>query len=198
MSEKLFKELLSNIDAELEKVELLELKDLERGTSLPGLGVYLLFYTGNSHIYKASLEEPIYVGKAIASGASTGKVLVTTSLKSRLLEHKSSITIAENLNIEDFKYKYLAISSDVGAHFIPGIESYLIRKYVPLWNSVISGFGNHDPGKGRHGQSPSKWDILHPGRKWVSNLTGVKLEEIHLHDIIAIHYKEREVTDIDI
>ncbi|WP_408004883.1 Eco29kI family restriction endonuclease [Radiobacillus kanasensis] len=31
-----------------------------------------------------------------------------------------------------------------------GIESYLIRKHIPLWNNLIKGFGNHDPGIGRY------------------------------------------------
>jgi len=52
------------------------------------------------------------------------------------------------------------------------VEAELIRQYKPLWNSVVDGFGNHDPGSGRYGQSPSEWDILHPGRSWAAKLKG--------------------------
>lgn len=51
----------------------------------------------------------------------------------------------------------------------------LISMYSnPLWNSIIDGFGNHDPGKGRYNQAVSEWDFLHPGRVWVERLTGQK------------------------
>ena len=61
-------------------------------------------------------------------------------------------------------------------NLISTIESSLIRQYSPLWNSIIDGFGNHDPGKGRYNQAVSEWDFLHPGRIWVERLTGQKPE----------------------
>lgn len=39
-------------------------------------------------------------------------------------------------------------------------------KFDPLWNKLIDGFGNHDPGKGRHAGLRPRWDVLHPGRPW--------------------------------
>jgi hypothetical protein len=39
-------------------------------------------------------------------------------------------------------------------------------KFSPIWNKVVDGFGNHDPGKGRYQQFRSRWDTLHPGRSW--------------------------------
>ena len=52
------------------------------------------------------------------------------------------------------------------------VEAALIRKYRPLWNAVIDGFGNHDPGSGRYDQAKSEWDVLHPGRTWAEKLRG--------------------------
>ena len=46
----------------------------------------------------------------------------------------------------------------------------LIRHFQPVWNQVIDGFGNHDPGKGRNQQRRSVWDTLHPGREWAGKL----------------------------
>lgn len=46
------------------------------------------------------------------------------------------------------------------------VEAALIRHYHPLWNTVVDGFGNHDPGSGRYNQEISEWDIVHPGRSW--------------------------------
>jgi hypothetical protein len=50
--------------------------------------------------------------------------------------------------------------------WIPLGESLLIAKFDPLWNKLIDGFGNHDPGKGRHAGLRPRWDVLHPGRPW--------------------------------
>jgi len=54
------------------------------------------------------------------------------------------------------------------------LEADLIRLYTPLWNSVIDGFGIHDPGSGRYGQAQSEWDMLHPGRAWVARMPRIK------------------------
>ena len=46
----------------------------------------------------------------------------------------------------------------------------LISRFEPLWNKLVDGFGNHDPGKGRYQQKKSAWDLLHPGRPWAERL----------------------------
>ncbi len=51
----------------------------------------------------------------------------------------------------------------------PG-ESLLISMFSPLWNQLLDGFGNHDPGKGRYNQQNSPWDVIHPGRPWAAKL----------------------------
>ena len=143
-----------------------------------GAGVYAVYYSGNFAPYrrislkhaKARRETPIYVGKAVPAGARKGAVGLDvqtgTVLYGRLAEHAESVKQTKNLNIADFSCRYLVVD-DI---WIPLGESLLIQMFSPLWNRVIDGFGNHDPGKGRHqGQRP-QWDILHPGRLWAERL----------------------------
>lgn len=139
-----------------------------------GAGIYAIYYTGNFSAYKPlaeknknnKFEAPIYVGKAISPGGRKGNFDLDASsgsaLYKRLQEHAESVQFAENLKIEDFFYRYLVVD-DI---WIPLGESLLITRFSPIWNKLIDGFGNHDPGKGRYGQKRSKWDTLHPGRIW--------------------------------
>lgn len=141
-----------------------------------GAGVYAIYYVGTKRLYKAlpsvSLDasRPIYVGKAIPAGARKGNIGLDCdpgfALFNRLKEHAESIESAENLIIDDFQCRFLAVD-DI---WIPLAESLLITTYSPLWNVVVEGFGNHDPGKGRANQQKSIWDSLHPGRAWASKL----------------------------
>ena len=55
---------------------------------------------------------------------------------------------------------------------ISAVEASLISLYTPIWNSVIDGFGNHDPGSKRASGRITQWDSLHPGRKWLEGMTG--------------------------
>ena len=74
------------------------------------------------------------------------------------------------------------ILNGVETDLISAVESELIRTYRPLWNTVVDGFGNHDPGGGRYNQARSEWDVLHSGRGWADHLTGPAPQ---LEDIIA-------------
>lgn len=138
-----------------------------------GTGVYMIYYQGNhprySHINKG--EKPIYVGKAVPSGWRTGNTInmPESKLKSRLMEHSRSINSADNLNLSDFSCRFVIIQPEDSA-VISVIESSLIKKLQPVWNTQIDGFGNHDPGKGRMQQARSEWDTLHPGRSWAKKL----------------------------
>ena len=139
-----------------------------------GAGVYAIYYTGSFSPYKAisvrnkgeRFELPIYVGKAVPQGARKGgfglDVPAGNVLFKRLQEHAKSVEEAENLKNSDFWYRYL-ITDDI---WIPLGESLLIERFKPIWNQLIDGFGNHDPGSGRYNQQRSPWDVLHPGRKW--------------------------------
>jgi len=51
----------------------------------------------------------------------------------------------------------------------------------------MDGFGNHDPGKGRHqGKRPS-WDTLHPGRPWAEKLQPSALSAERISAVVRAH-----------
>lgn len=137
-----------------------------------GAGVYAIYYHGKFAAYadirsvKGGPEVPIYVGKAVPAGARKGDVGLNDVpgevLYKRLKEHAESIRAAANLRIEDFSCRYLVVD-DI---WIPLGEALVIARFSPLWNNLIDGFGNHDPGKGRYAGLRPRWDTLHPGRKW--------------------------------
>lgn len=139
-----------------------------------GAGVYAIYYTGAFPAYaelaKGNVDgrfgAPIYVGKAVPAGARKGCLTangaLTQALFGRLTEHAESIKTVQNLDITDFFCRYLVVD-DV---WIPLGESLLIARFSPVWNALIDGFGNHDPGKGRYEGMRPRWDVLHPGRGW--------------------------------
>lgn len=142
--------------------------------SFSGAGIYAIYYTGDFHAYESIAKEnidghfrvPIYVGKAAPRGARKGGILDESAsgivLFNRLNQHRQSIEAAQNLNLDDFYCRYLVVD-DI---WIPLGETLLIAKFNPLWNTLIDGFGNHDPGGGRYGGMRPRWDVLHPGRSW--------------------------------
>jgi hypothetical protein len=147
-------------------------------TRFPGAGIYLIYYTGPFPAYakiaaankQNRFAQPIYVGKAIPAGGRKGlegfDVPHGFALSGRLGEHADSISAAQSLSIDDFRCRWLVVDEV----FIPLAESLLISHYKPLWNVIVEGFGNHDPGRGRiSGKKPS-WDVLHPGRAWATRL----------------------------
>ena len=152
--------------------------------SFTGAGIYTIYYKSDFPIYKKlsiknknSFIQPIYAGKAVPEGARKGglglDVQIGENLYKRLNEHKKSIESAVNININDFYFKYLLVD-DI---WIPLGESLLIEKTKPLWNIILDGFGNHDPGSGRYNQQMSAWDTIHPGRNWAKKLQKGKTEE---------------------
>jgi hypothetical protein len=153
-----------------------------------GAGLYAIYYRGDFGLYVpiakrnrgGKFRAPIYVGKAVPEGARKGGGLgasdTTRALSKRLGEHAKSIESAGNLGIDDFFCRFLVVD-DI---WIPLGESLLIARYAPVWNALIDGFGNHDPGSGRYQGLRPRWDVLHPGRAW------------------ALKCKEREETAEDI
>lgn len=146
--------------------------------SFDGAGIYAIYYIGDFESYKqvtrlnsdGKFMLPIYVGKAVPAGARMGAgVDVPTGrvLQKRLKEHADSIRAATNLHLQDFYCRFLVVD-DI---WIPLGESLIISRFMPLWNSLIDGFGNHNPGKGRHAGMRPRWDVLHPGREWAKKLT---------------------------
>jgi hypothetical protein len=153
-----------------------------------GCGVYALYYLGDYELYAKLAQSnqdasvlPIYVGKAVPPGWRAARTTSseTESLYSRLREHTRNVHQAKNLEIGSFRCRFIILQGAETDLIVP-IEAALIRKYRPLWNSVVDGFGNHDPGKGRYNQARSEWDVLHPGRSWADRLMGEspRLEEV--------------------
>jgi hypothetical protein len=173
-----------------------------------GAGVYAIYYTGKFDLYapiaavNPSIEDlslPIYVGKAVPTGGRKGNVDPDVSAKgaslfSRLDEHRKSIEQAENLKLEDFLCKHLIVD-DI---WIPLGESLLIGHYRPIWNSLIDGFGNHDPGKGRHLGARPIWDTLHPGRVWATRCSPSSLTVSQIRERVTSFWKSYQIPDSEV
>lgn len=143
-----------------------------------GDGVYALYYSGSYGPYAPLSEQndlvpgswPIYIGKSAPSTRKGASVLgeadacqAGTGLYNRVARnHCKSIEQADNLSVGDFSVRLLVLSPI----WVPLAESAMISRYMPLWNTLLDGFGNHAPGKGRAGSKLSVWDTLHPGRPW--------------------------------
>jgi len=167
-----------------------------------GAGIYVLYYRGPFTAYApiaaANVNEarwPIYIGKAVPSGGRKGASLSAsargTQLYKRLMEHRESIHDVErgpgSLSVSDFQARYLTVD-DI---WIPLGESLLIARFRPIWNTLLDGFGNHDPGKGRYNGLRPLWDHLHPGRNWAMRCVERKesLDEVaqRIADYLAVH-----------
>jgi hypothetical protein len=145
---------------------------------LPGAGVYALYYVGDFPPYEPvasknrgdAFEQPIYVGKAVPKGARKGGLSYDASkgraLRDRLRKHANSIQDAAHLELADFYFRSLVVD-DI---WIPLGENMMIEQFKPIWNIVIDGFGNNDPGARRATQYRSPWDVLHPGRAFAEKL----------------------------
>ncbi|SFR78949.1 Eco29kI family restriction endonuclease [[Clostridium] aminophilum] len=166
-----------------------------------GAGVYAIFYVGDNSLYKPLAEYnqdhdcmyPIYVGKAVPQGARKGGIGLGENqgpaLQKRLGDHAKSITEVNDLNIDDFFCRFIVVD-DI---WIPLAESLMISRYKPVWNSIIDGFGNHDPGSGRKGQVQSPWDMLHPGRSWAKKLPAGPKSQSELSRLVAYYFKTNEI-----
>ncbi len=166
--------LANSVGYALEDTDACPLSDLER---FEGSGVYALYYLGSFYAYtplaRANQDEflaPIYVGKADSKGKRKGGFIDDSAmgyaLFNRLRDHKKSIEQASNLLVDDFYYRMLVVDD----LWIPLGESLLISKHSPVWNTIVEGFGNHDPGRGRMAGKRPLWDTLHPGRVWAQHL----------------------------
>jgi hypothetical protein len=139
-----------------------------------------LYYQGDFADYvalsdrnKPECKVPIYVGKAVTKGWRTGRIVEAeeTDLLGRLREHARSISQAENLNLHDFRCRFMILKG-IEADLIVPVEAALIRTFGPLWNQTVAGFGLHHVGGKRLDQLRTQWDTMHPGRSWTKQLTG--------------------------
>ena len=184
-------------------VELLEQanQDLPPSGSFPGAGIYALYYLGAFEPYIPLARQntpklcraPIYVGKAVRKGSRVGIDFSPTTeaaLFNRLKLHAKSIADA-GLEPKDFRCKYLVVEDA----FVSLAESVLIGVFRPLWNQVVSGFGNNPTGGPRSTQAQSKWDTLHPGRRRGKGEAKAELEAILAK--VESHLRENPLDSMD-
>lgn len=160
-----------------------------------GAGVYALFYAGEFEPYgpvaSPDFKRPIYVGKAVPAGArkglASGARAAGQPLFGRLNEHARSISDARNLELADFRCRYLVVTP----LWITMAERFLIENFQPIWNVCIDGFGLHDPGRGRHAGEIPWWDALHPGRQWAGQLRQTRTESDARTRLTAFLEKQR-------
>jgi Eco29kI restriction endonuclease len=166
--------------------------------SFLGTGVYALYYTGRNPLYKRYAElnrlaysYPIYVGKAVPKGwrqarASDSALTQSRELIGRLREHGRNIELGSELSLNDFMCRFV-IFEEEGSDMISTIEAALIKLNMPLWNTAVDGFGNHDPGKGRYEQAKSDWDVIQEGRAWAQKCNGTAKEKSTVVAKIRLH-----------
>ena len=171
-----YKNLGASIARALDEQPLEILDNLPR---FDGAGIYALYYSGFFEAYeplaKMNREKPgswaIYIGKADADATrkadpTAAPAEVGPKLWSRLQNHRKSIEAAVNLDPRDFLIRRLVVSPT----WVPLAESIALRLHSPVWNSVLDGLGNHDPGKRRYDGLKPRWDHLHPGRPWADKM----------------------------
>jgi hypothetical protein len=172
------------------------LVNISECSGVVGAGVYAIYYCGAFPSYRrisnpsdSTNFKPIYVGKAIPKGGRKGGFMLDSStgrsLSERLSQHTESIRQSENLNVEDFLVRFLVVE-DI---WIPLGENVLIDTFSPVWNTVLDGFGNKDPGAGRVGQRASPWDILHPGRLFSKKLAASNVDIDVIQKRVEEHLK---------
>jgi hypothetical protein len=165
-----------SISRALDDQPLIPLEDVR---TFDGVGIYALYYTGNFPAYRILAEHninkpgcwAIYVGKAEAESARKGdpnqaSIVDGPKLFNRIMQHKRSIECAVNLKTEDFSIRYLTVAPT----WVSLAEVIALRIHKPLWNAVVDGLGNHDPGAGRRKSMRPRWDTVHPGRAWAAGL----------------------------
>ena len=152
-----------------------ERKPLEDIAGVEGPGIYALYYKGTMAEYQpiADGTRPIYAGKAVPKGSRKGggeQDVDHPALRNRLREHARSVEQVNNLTLNDFSYRALPIVPV----WIVFAEQALIKRYKPVWNSCLDGFGKHHQGGRRRETERSWWDTLHPGRPWTAEETQIK------------------------
>lgn len=171
-----------------------------------GTGVYAIYCTAKTGPYKAFHEInrtayniPIYVGKAVPFGWRQARVFreagsLSYELNNRLCEHGRSIELGAGLHLKDFRCRFMILEG-AESDLIGTVEAALIRAYKPIWNSLIDGFGNHDPGSGRYEQAMSDWDVCHPGRSWAQKCKGWHKTRTELINRITL-FMEKLLGDV--
>lgn len=130
-------------DQVVETLENSPLLPLEKGVGPNASGIYALYFK----------KKLVYVGKASKETTKSGR-----TLRTRLGEHVTKISGAQNIGLSDVKCRYLTMPSE---WWVFAAEFALITHYSPEWNA--SGFGSKVPGAGRPGTDRvSRWNAQFP------------------------------------
>lgn len=152
-----------------------------------GAGLYALYYVGDHPAYApiSDGEVPIYVGPAAPARPmdwGTDPVRIGTVLYARLGKDAASLDQAGDLDPADFRCRYLVVD-DV---WISLAWNLLVKRYRPVWNTVLRGFASHNPGQKR-GNGRSNWDAAHPGRPWADHQPAGQVSRDDLFESVADH-----------
>ncbi len=174
-----------------------EVKPLTKKVIIQGPGIYALYFKGEIPEYQpiAGSKHPIYIGKAAPPGARKGGDgdVNAPALQGRIRQHARSIEDATNLDLHDFSFRALAILPV----WIMFAEQALIKRYRPVWNSCLEGFGKHNQGKNRVATKRSWWDTRHPGRSWAQPIHQRGQDDRSVADarrLIQSHFENHPVS----
>ncbi|MFG2302388.1 Eco29kI family restriction endonuclease [Actinacidiphila glaucinigra] len=183
-------------------------ESLDDVSPIYGSGIYALYYCGSNSLYaeisSPDCRIPVYVGQARPTGVRKGTADEkpdATTLWDRIYEHRQSLSQVYDLDVKDFRVRYLvAIEA-----FVSIAERVMIRHYRPVWNSIVDGFGNHDPGANRRKDSfRPPWDELHPGRWWshsdnmpTPSKTSAELSSERIRALLTGRLSEQDVLAIE-
>lgn len=160
--------------------------------SFYGAGVYALYYSGPFAPYAelSKKEHPVYVGKADPGNRSSNDpVEHGRKIFDRLREHRASIELSNNLDINDFDCRFLIVQSG----FQQAAEAQLIEFFKPIWNretKICYGIGKHGDSANTRKNKRSPWDTLHPGRGWADKTSQDQHERITIIEKIQNHLEQ--------
>jgi Eco29kI restriction endonuclease len=127
----------------LQKLESSPVCALSKGVGPNKSGIYALYFR----------DKLVYVGKASKETTKSGR-----SVRTRLGEHVSKISLRQNIELADMTCRFLTFESE---WWVFAAEFALIAYHQPEWNA--SGFGSKTPGIGRPGTARiSSWDAQFP------------------------------------
>ena len=140
-------------------VELLEqpLTSTPPPNAFVGAGVYALYYSGDHPAYegltridKGRHKYPVYIGQAAGESSKQGFNFSSSTTKKKLYEriaqHAKSIDEVNNLELGDFRCRFLVLNDA----YIALAEAVLIRAFRPAWNGMS--FGSKVVGKNGMGE----------------------------------------------
>lgn len=162
-------------------------------TGFYGAGVYAIYYCGDLPLYKpiSGTETPIYIGSAEPTKDKYASTVRDqgTALLSRLRWHARNIGLAENLEADHFRFRYLVVKSGLQKT----AEDCLISFYKPLWNKeigIMHGFGKHGDSAATRANKRSPWDTMHPGRGWAAESLSDQSELSKIEEKVAEHFSK--------